>query len=921
MKNKVIATLILLFAIFLIYSNSVLATDSTTENDLLESAYFEPKSNNYVNFEHIINLNPGWNLVSTPRILESYEFSAPENIENFSIYLYSNTSSSGWQTMVEAGQNTFSPLYGYFIYNHTGLNQTLKFIYKQNNDPAARLFNRNLITGWNVFGVANPTYLLKQYTPDNVDTNNIQNTLASISSSVVSLLDLTHGNEDLGNIAVTDNWKQVVFSQAYELNDFRETKAYIAYLDSSATYTGFQNDDEIATTSIYEISNPPNSEISASSSLLLSGYTDLFPSYTLAGQGGQLGVQSIYFDARNGTSTITELSMTIDESASSSVSVAQLTEIWSNDVIGYAPLIGNSFVFSDIKFVIPKNQGKSFAISYFVKPIEVNTDVNGINFKNTVTGYKATTFDGYSLTEKDENNFVPISGSSRYLLKSVPRLGPINTETPLSVGNKKIFKFYAGNNENYFTEVLTSWKKITFNVKKSPNLIFGASTTIKIFDNNSTVIPGTAYYEGTDLRAEGAVNNGKIIFIADEEQFFKYAEYNLVAELGGYLTSGDYLSVGLVSDSDWENSSSFNQVNGNFAWSDLSAIPHSEASSDWYNGYFSDVNTTMHTMIYYDRYGELNINLSNGTPESSVLPATFSETEIARFNFSAINDDIVLTKITFANASTTAPQTDTDSMIAAVHLYDGVKEIGFSQFINGAGEFNLYYKIIIPANETKMLTVTVRLNQVDNTEYFDKKIQFVLDTVEFRTSSGLFFEQKKDIAAAYFIIRKTMPAIVAPTLPGNILLIGNQIISRFIVAADSAGSVALARFEIDYATTTDVNFTGLENGLKINGKIKNISSVINKEDKKIIITFDSPEIIEAGQQKTFDVMVSIDSAPISSSAIVTNINRDYDYNIGSLASSVQGNFIWSDSVGYSDYIYTNGYLLPWLPTLSQVLVN
>jgi hypothetical protein len=111
---------------------------------------------------HIISLSPGWNLVSTPRLLERHEFSAAETLENFSVLVLNPESASGWSTMADLGQSEFTPLYGYFIENKTGLEQTLSFYYLENTEPSQRLFSRNLLPGWNAVGVAEPTYALRQ---------------------------------------------------------------------------------------------------------------------------------------------------------------------------------------------------------------------------------------------------------------------------------------------------------------------------------------------------------------------------------------------------------------------------------------------------------------------------------------------------------------------------------------------------------------------------------------------------------------------------------------------------------------------------------------------------------------------------------------------------------------------------------------
>jgi murein L,D-transpeptidase YcbB/YkuD len=104
-------------------------------------------------FSQAVTLAPGWNVVSTPRILDSHTFSATENSTNFDIYVLDASQTSGWATMAQEGQAEFTPLYGYFIDNKTASSQTLTFNYKDNTNPASRLFQRTFsTTGWGTYG-------------------------------------------------------------------------------------------------------------------------------------------------------------------------------------------------------------------------------------------------------------------------------------------------------------------------------------------------------------------------------------------------------------------------------------------------------------------------------------------------------------------------------------------------------------------------------------------------------------------------------------------------------------------------------------------------------------------------------------------------------------------------------------------------
>ena len=71
-------------------------------------------------YSQTVTLQTGWNIVSTPKLLDSHSFSATENSTNFDIYALDPSKTSGWATLADLGQTEFTPLYGYFINNKTG---------------------------------------------------------------------------------------------------------------------------------------------------------------------------------------------------------------------------------------------------------------------------------------------------------------------------------------------------------------------------------------------------------------------------------------------------------------------------------------------------------------------------------------------------------------------------------------------------------------------------------------------------------------------------------------------------------------------------------------------------------------------------------------------------------------------------------
>jgi hypothetical protein len=209
---------------------------------VLVGLFFVTNSANAQVSNQTITLSRGWNIVSTPKVLSSHQFSAPETSANFNIYLLDPTSTSGWQTMQGVGQTEFKPLYAYFINNETGTNQTLQLNYNFTLEPQQRLFQRTLNVGWNTIGIASPSYALSQGSPSSIDTNNPSNILSSIAGSVSQVIDFTNGNTNLDSPSISNTWADKTVADANSLNDFRELKGYGVFVTNATNnYLGSEN--------------------------------------------------------------------------------------------------------------------------------------------------------------------------------------------------------------------------------------------------------------------------------------------------------------------------------------------------------------------------------------------------------------------------------------------------------------------------------------------------------------------------------------------------------------------------------------------------------------------------------------------------------------------------------------------------------
>ena len=196
-------------------------------------------------FSHNITLKPGWNVFSVPRVVETHQFSIAEN--NFDVYALDATKPSGWATMAELGQAEFTPLYGYFINNKTSVSQSLIVNYKQTITPDKRMFMRALKKGWNVLGVANPMYAIRQKEGDVIDRNNVNPILSSLDNNFNVVLDFAASSTNKSSVAISDIWNVKTSNEVGLIDDFRETKAYGVYLKNDSYYSGYQDINPVKT--------------------------------------------------------------------------------------------------------------------------------------------------------------------------------------------------------------------------------------------------------------------------------------------------------------------------------------------------------------------------------------------------------------------------------------------------------------------------------------------------------------------------------------------------------------------------------------------------------------------------------------------------------------------------------------------------
>lgn len=327
--------------------------------------------------------------------------------------------------------------------------------------------------------------------------------------------------------------------------------------------------------------------------------------------------------------------------------------------------------------------------------------------------------------------------------------------------------------------------------------------------------------------------------------------------------------------------------------------------------------------------GTLNVAVGGNTPTAALLSANTTEQEIAQFKLTANNDSASLTELVVANATGTTPgdngYSDADARISAVKLYDGTTLIDSFTPIAGGGKFTITNdKVKVAANQSKNLSIKVVLNSIDNDKTAtNKAVAYKVYSYKFKSSNGTETSvTNQNPQANTFVIRKTVPTVAFLALPDTTLNAGDKVVAKFSVSADAAGDVSVSRIALDVTHTASATIAALStNAIKVAGSYKTASSsIINGQ---YVIELATPEVIAAGGSKTFEIWATTSGLGQGSESVTAKLSEDSSFAHNELtagtASTLAGNFVWSDgaSVGYDTW--ANGYRVSGLTTNTWVM--
>jgi len=291
--------------------------------------------------------------------------------------------------------------------------------------------------------------------------------------------------------------------------------------------------------------------------------------------------------------------------------------------------------------------------------------------------------------------------------------------------------------------------------------------------------------------------------------------------------------------------------------------------------------------------------------EAGVVVGGGSNVVLAKYKFTAADEELKLTKASFTVAAATST--------ISLSLYDGSTLIGGPASVDGTGAAHFTgLNFVVPKDGNKVLTVKGSMNTVGAsgaTTGADATVTLK------DTAAGFAFEVRGtsagsstnivaitggDKVANAKTLRKTKPTVTLVN-QGETLGAGDQVVLRFTVAADAGGDVALGKISVTWADSTTGGTVGLPSGganfvlKRVGGDYVPGAAALGSP---LVITPTAEETISAGTSKTYDVYLSITGATAGSFS--ASLLTDAADGTGTLAG-VAKNFTWSDMsmVGHS----------------------
>ncbi len=337
-----------------------------------------------------------------------------------------------------------------------------------------------------------------------------------------------------------------------------------------------------------------------------------------------------------------------------------------------------------------------------------------------------------------------------------------------------------------------------------------------------------------------------------------------------------------------------------------------------------------------------------------------SEVTLAKFRFTAQNEDLELKKIKVGvvNSGTAVSSNATADEVSTLILYDGTTQLASSTLDSSTGlaTFTGLSGFVVPKDSSKTLTVKADLNTISGGADSGASLYAFLSTssfemlgqntiTSFTTSTGC--TTNKGCYGNRKVVYKTVPTIEVADAEDTLLSINSEEpLMKFTVTADSAEQVSIKKITLQISVTNatvsldtlgDIAIKDLTNNVWYRTSDSTLthtttSDIGDGESATSTITFaDTGGVtIAAGSSVTFQVYVNVTalgsgSASVQGKLVLHSSEESAPATPAAYSSISSGNnyFIWSDnsavphSESSSDWL--NGYKVEGMPTSAKTI--
>jgi hypothetical protein len=289
-------------------------------------------------------------------------------------------------------------------------------------------------------------------------------------------------------------------------------------------------------------------------------------------------VTSMDVTATNSPYTITDLTVQFDansnatygEAGDTPTSLSTVNLMDGGTTLASLPA-ASSLTYSGLNLLIPANTTKTLTISVSVANIGTGAGLTGEKVSAKITTFKNLDNTGASTTTTAN-----VIGNSIYAYAAVPQIDVVAPTTTVLNNNTQgaLIKFQVQGIGGTI-----GFEQLKFDVTKTSAIVLTAPILWDVTANASVTLSTSTLTNVGAGSASGTVS----VTTSSEQQVSTAHIYELRMNIASVSTAGDYVSTNITGGTAYfvSNTAANAKGTGYFVWSDRSAVPHSDTSSDW----------------------------------------------------------------------------------------------------------------------------------------------------------------------------------------------------------------------------------------------------------------------------------------------------------------------------------------------------